>query len=167
MREILTLFWQICQFKKGPQDVAESKQLYYFSVGCYLVFSLLITKMSMNWLMAIINSVMGFMLLLGFVWAVLNFNGKLDRFYPTATALYAVDALITACSLPVFAAVVLKLQPGVAFLFLVLLLIWNWAVMANILRLALSSSIAIGLVLATVFYLGSFQFLQLISEGGQ
>lgn len=166
MREILQLFWQICQFKKGPQDVPESKGLYYFSICCYTISSLLITKISMNWLMAIINSLLGFMLLLGFVWVVLKCNAKLDRFYPSATALFGVDAFITACSLPVFAAVVLKFQPGVAFLFLVLLLIWNWAVMGNIFRLALSSSIAIGLSLATVFYLGSFALLQLISGGG-
>lgn len=165
MREFIQLFWQICQFKKGPQDVPESRGLYYLSICCYAITSLFITKINMNWSIAIINSLIGFMLLLGFVWAVLKYNGKQERFYPTATALFGVDAFITACSLPVFAAVVFKFQPGVAFLFLVLLLIWNWAVMANIFRLALSSSIAVGLVLATVFYLFSFEFLRLISGG--
>ena len=165
MFAIIRLFWQICQFNKGPQDVPASIWMYGVAVSCYMLVSLLISNMAMNWEQAITNSLLGFMLLLGYVWVVLKWNNKLDRFYPTATALLGTDALITLVSSVVIIAVTLKLQPGVAFLFFVLLMIWDWAVMANILRLALSSSMAIGLALATVFYLGSFELLELISGG--
>ena len=166
MREIIELFWRICLFKKGPVDIPESTGLYGLSVCCYIIASLLITKMAMSWSMAITNSLVGFMLLLGFVWAVLKLHGKLGRFYPTATALFGADACISICSLPLFAAVFFKFQPGVAFLFLVLLMIWSWVVMANILRLALSSSIGVGVALVAVFNVASFRLLQFISGGG-
>ena len=166
MREIINLYWQICQFKKGPQDLPESIALYGLSITCYLIAGLLLTKLNMAWGPALVNMLIGLMLLWGFIWGLLQGYKKPERFYPTATALFGVDAFITVLSLPFFAAVVAKLQPGVAFLFLVLLMIWHWAVMANIIRLALSTSIAIGLLWATLFHYGSYQLITLISGAG-
>lgn len=166
MTEIVRLFWQICLFQKGPQNVPASSALYYFILAVYFVVSLLMTRFTMNWSTAITNSLLGLMLTLSFIWLVLTGFRKIHRFYPVASALFGIDALITLLSLPFFAAVVFKFQPGVAFLFLVLFMIWQWSVMVNVIKSAVSTSYAVAGALVLTFVIGSFKLLHLVSGGG-
>ena len=163
MWQVINLYIDICLFKKGPQDLPFSIGLYRMTVAGYAVASLLIMSfLSMDMLPALTNVLIHFLLIWIFVWVILAFDRKIHRFYPTLSALLGTDMVISFCALPALAAVYALVQPGVFFLFLVLMVIWHLAVMGNIIRHALSKSLFSGLLLAFLFVFGSFFLMMLM-----
>lgn len=151
--ELIVLFVDVCLFKKGPQDVPASRLLFGLALVAYWVVGTLLLSLRNDWLEAVAQAVTESLLLLGFCWCLLFVTKRLPRLLQTTITLLATDALI---SLP--AALLLSWwtalpdAPGLQ-LGLLALSLWQLAVIAQVLRLAVSRPLVLGGALA-IGYVG-------------
>ncbi len=161
MYQLLTLIFNICLFKKGPQDMPVTKALLLLLIPVYFCISLLVLILNMDFIHAIFQTTVEIVLLLGFVKVILFFAKKPARYQQTASALIATDSLISFFAIPVMATLV---GDGSAFsiLSIIALMIWHWLVSGHIFSQALEKPFTFGLGLALLYILISSQVIGLI-----
>jgi hypothetical protein len=146
MGALLNLFLDICLLRKGPQDVPASPALLKASLAAYGLASLLVQAVSVNLLTALLQAFLDLGLLAGLTYAVLQATGFSGRFTQTLTALAGTGALLGFAILPVTIWMDRDLEAGIQSGLPALLffgwLIWSIAVVAHVLRHALSTSMA-------------------------
>jgi hypothetical protein len=163
MLKIIGLFMQICFFIKAPQDIPYSRWFFGLLLLINIAISLLVLSMSTGLFSSLLQVPTGIFLLLGSVYLILTFAGQLQRFYQTATALLGVDALISLFALPILGSTILEQEAaGKAYLILLALMIWHWAVTGHIFRHALSSSLSFGLGLSFLYFFVSYQIMSIL-----
>lgn len=162
MFEIVRRLFAICLFGKGPQDLPR--------VGLFLVLvgivnlwvSYLMLAMGHEGVRSVLQACTGIVLELAFSAGSLFCFGKLARFNQTSAALLGTDALITFIALPVMATLMLG-QGGIgAFLLMIGLIIWHWAVIGHIMRHALGQHLSFSLGLALLYLLASYKVIALL-----
>lgn len=165
---LIRLFLDIALFNKGPQDGPESRLLLLLAVLGNFAVGLGLSLMEIDWVDAVAQSVVGIALLAGFLWGALSLSSKRPRFLQTATAAFGCDTLISALAVPLL--VSMQLIPeaiGLASIFLAFLLFWQVAVVAHILRHALSIPFISGLGLALAYTVVSYGIIMaLFPQGG-
>lgn len=161
MYSIITLFFDIALLKKGPQDVPASAVLARLIMLAYALVNFLILAMNGHWLDALLQVAIEIALLMAFTWAALYWARKPARVPQTVTALMGSDALISFCAIPAMATLTLH-SSAIAFVVVVLMMLWHWVVTGHIFRHALSSSLVFGLGLAFLYILTSYQILSLL-----
>jgi hypothetical protein len=163
---LLRLFWDICQFRKGPQDVPASQALLQLNIAAYSVVSVLQALLDNDWLQGLLQVPLAAAILLAFVWVSLTAAGKPNRLLQTLIAMFATDALISSLALPV--QVLLKINPdaSLAHLAMLLLMLWHMGVIGHIFRHALSRSLTIGLALSFVYIVFTVQVMVMLFGGG-
>lgn len=162
MFEIIKRLFDICQFKKGPQDLPPQAILLALLLASNGVVSFLMLDMSHDVLRSLIQAATGLILDMSFSAICLFCYGKLARFKQTASAMLGTDALISFFALPVMATLMLG-QGGLAgFLLMLALIIWHWAVIGHIMRHALNQHLSFGLGLALLYLLASYQVMALL-----
>jgi len=156
---LVRLFLEICLYQKGPQDVPASAALFYLMVLAYFAIGAVVLGMQTGWLIGIAQAVVELMLVLGFIWGLLALSRKPARFQQTATALLGSDTLISVAALPLLLSV--KAAPQTAFPYVLLmgLMIWSMAVTGHILRHALSKPLSLGIGLAVLYFLATYQIM--------
>ena len=100
MLDIIKLIFDICLFKKGPQDVPYSLLLLRLMLIADAGVSFLMLSIGSPWLIALLQAGVGIMLVLGFCWIMLFLGGRPERFYQTSCALLGTEALIIFFALP-------------------------------------------------------------------
>jgi len=163
MLQLIRVWFDICLFRKGPQDLPASGFILGLSLGCYALVALLVASPSLGVMDAARLAVVDTGMLAGFVTMLLYLQSKTERINQTLSALAGSGCLMGLFALPL----VLLVDPGQpadqvpALLggFWLLLLIWNLFVMAHIMRHALSTSFAIGLGAAVLYALVSMQIV--------
>lgn len=162
MLDVIVLFVDICLFKRGPQDVPASWFLFGLVLIAYLIVGELLLMVESDWLEAGMQALTEAGLLLIFCWVILYFTGKTPRFLQTTIALLGTDAIISTPG-------ALLLQWWVAHpemrLFqtaLFALMLWHIAVLAHILRHALSRPLVYGAALALLYILVTYQLMSMI-----
>ena len=148
MKALLSLFMNVLLFKKGPQDVPHSSLLLGILMGLDLVLSTLVGSMDLGLTAALIQAFLSLGLMGLFLSFTLKLSGKPERFLKTFTTTTGVDLLLTVLGL-----MVLLLGEGLGELLgwtLLLLMAWQMAILAHILREALSTRLlpAVGLSLS-------------------
>lgn len=156
MYELLKLFFDICRFKKGPQDIPDSKLLLHFLILVYASTHFLILTLSSDGLSVASQVIVEIILVLGMSWIILYVVKKPVRFQQTTNALLGTDALISFFTLPVMATLIGQ-GSALAFIALVLLIIWHWAISGHIFRNALDQPLAFGLGVSFMYLLTSYQ----------
>lgn len=150
--QLIVLFVDICLFKRGPQDVPASGLLFALALAAYWVVGILVLSLQHGWLMAVVQVVAGSGLLLGFCWVLLFVANRLPRLLQTATTLLGTDALISLPGGVLMSWGVSRPDlPGVE-LGLLALALWYLAVVAQVLRLAASTSMILGVALAVSYF---------------
>jgi len=144
---IFRTYFSVCTFRRGPQDMP--------AAAIFLVLSLLLYGLASAALVlpvraagtAVIAGTMETGLLLLLTWGLLWLRGLPTRFRQTGTALTGTGFLFSMAALPLF---YLRYTYGsdMAALLALALIVWNVAVMAHILRHAMSASFAMGVLLA-------------------
>ena len=166
MLEILKLFYQICLFQKGPQDVPYSPLLTKLVVLSYAVISFLLLNMSNLRVIAALQVLVDIVLTISFTLIVLLWVGKLARFQQTLCALFGTDSLLNFFSIPAFATIIIPETISdisiLAFFAIVGLMIWHWAIMGNILRHALEQNLGFALGLALLYVMGFYQLMSFL-----
>jgi hypothetical protein len=159
MFEIIKLLFDICLFKKGPQDLPYSVWLLRLLLVVYVSIRVLMLSIHFDWLDVLLQVIVDIFLVAGFVWVMLYLARKLGRFCQVLSALLGTDALISFFALPGMATMELG-QGGLWVLLVVLGLIgWHWAVTGHIIRKALEKSLSFSLGVAFLYLLGSYQVI--------
>jgi len=162
MLDILKLIFDICLFKKGPQDVPYSLLLLRLMLIADAGVSFLMLSIGSPWLIALLQAGVGIMLVLGFCWIMLFLGGRPERFYQTSCALLGTEALISFFALPGTATLITGRMPELAFSVIIGLMVWHWAVTGHIIRHALEKTLLFSLGLAFLYILGAYQVMALL-----
>ena len=161
MYELLKLFFDICLFKKGPQDIPASNALLRLLIPVYACVSFLMLILSSGGLNAVMQVFVEIMLILGSTWLILFIARKPARYLQTASALMATDTLISFFALPAMATLVGQ-GAGLAFIAIIILMIWHWAISGHIFSKALEQPFTFGLGVAFLYILVSYQVMALL-----
>lgn len=164
MIEIIMRLFEICLLKKGPQDLPVSAWLLRFLLVFYALVNFLILYINAGWSMALMQLVVEIILVLGFAWLLLTVVHKPERYIQTACALLGTDALISFFAIPAVATLISGRDIGIemAFLAMLGLMLWHWAVTGHIIRHAISKPLFIGMMVALLYLLGSYQVITLL-----
>jgi hypothetical protein len=163
MIEIIKLLFDICLFKRGPQDVPFSLWLLRTMVIVDISVSFLMASIHGDWFASLLQSVVAAVLVIGFSWLMLYLAQKRERFYQTTSAFLGTDALISFIALPGMASMMLGSVAQLAFMVIIALMIWHWAVTGHIIRNALGQTWAFSLGLAFLYLLGSYQVMAFLT----
>ena len=162
MFEIIKLIFDICLFKKGPQDLPYSLWLLRILLVAYIGIRVLMLSIHYDWLNVFLQVIVDLLLVTGFFWTVLFLDRKLGRFYQVISAVLGTDALISFFALPGIATI--EIGQGGLWVFLVMLGLigWHWAVTGHIINNALEKSLSFSLGLAFLYLLVSYQVMALL-----
>ncbi|MDO9269715.1 MAG: hypothetical protein Q7T96_11480 [Methylobacter sp.] len=162
MFEVIKLLFDICLFKKGPQNLPPSVWLLRLLVVVDVIVSFLMISIHTNWLNSLLQAIVGALLVVGFSWVMLYAGRKSERFYQTSCALLGTDALISFFALPGMASMMIGGGSLLVFTITIALMIWHWAVTGHIFRNALGQTWTFSLGLAFLYILGSYQVMALL-----
>jgi hypothetical protein len=162
MFEIIKLLFDICLFKKGPQDLPPSVWLLRGLVAVDVCVSFLMLSIRTDWLNSLLQAIVGALLVVGFSWLMLYLARKWGRFVQTTIAFLGTDALISFFALPGMASMTIGTGALLAFIITIGLMIWHWAVTGHIIRNALGQGWSFSLGLAFLYILGSYQVMALL-----
>ena len=162
MFDIIKLLFDICLFKKGPQDLPYSVWLLRLLLVVYVSVRVLMLSIHFDCLNVLLQVIVDIFLVAGFVWIMLYLAGKPGRFYQVLSAVLGTDALISFFALPGMATMETGQGGLLVFLVMLGLIGWHWAVTGHIIRNALEKSLSFGLGLAFLYLLGSYQVMALL-----
>ena len=162
MFDIIKLLFEICLFKKGPQDLPCSLWLLRLLLVVYIGIRILMLSIHFDWLNVLLQIIVDVILVAGFFWIILYLAGKLGRFYQALSAVLGTDAMISFFALPGMATI--ETGHGELWVFLVVLALvgWHWAVTGHIIRNALEKSLSFSLGVAFLYLIGSYQVMALL-----
>lgn len=154
---LIRLFLDISLFKKGPQDVPASTALLLLTVLGNLAIGIGLAAMDGDLGEAAAQALVGSALLAGFLSAALYLASKTMRCVKTCTAAFGCDTLISVLAIPLllWGQSTPEAMAPVAPLLMVLML-WQMAVIGHILRHALSIPFVAGLGLALAYTVISY-----------
>ncbi len=148
-------FLDICLLRKGPQDLPKSSVLLYLSLILYMVFDVLLTVQARPFEDALLVSFIDVGFLLGVIFFILKQHHYLDRWVQTITALCGTGVILGIFIFPLVYGGAQNqyetwLQQIIILLFIIMV-IWNIAVLAHIVRNAISTSLGIGIAIAILY----------------
>ena len=148
-------FLDICLLRKGPQDLPKSSVLLTLCLILYTALDVLLTVQTRSFTDALLVSLVdvGFLLLVTSL--ILKQHRHYERWGQTMTALFGTGVILGIFIFPlVYGGVQNRyedwLQQIIVVLFLVMV-IWNIAVLAHIVRHAISTSMGIGIMIAILY----------------
>jgi hypothetical protein len=170
MLALFNLFVDLCLLRRGPQDVPASPVLLKLSLLAYAGVGLLVLLVSTEPLTALVQTLLDVVLLTGLTYTILSFQKYGARFGQTLIALTGSGTLLGLVALPVVVWLEGEAAAGgdveLPSLLFLLLLGWSIAVMAHILRHALSTTHWMGLLYALAYLAVSIAFSGLLFAGG-
>lgn len=162
MTQLLKLIFDICLFRKGPQDIPESKALLLLLfIPIYAATSFLILILSIDAIHSILQALAGITLTLFSCKIILYIAKKPERYIQTASALIATDSLINFFALPVMSTLLVQ-GSTLAFFSIIVLMFWHWLVSGHIFSNALAQPFSFGLGIAFLYILLSYQVMALL-----
>ncbi|MEX2353158.1 MAG: hypothetical protein WD709_03150 [Gammaproteobacteria bacterium] len=154
-------FFDICLFRKGPQDLPAARELFWLVMLCYGAISVALSFPYQTFYIAVITGVTEALMLLLITYTFVYLRSVTGRWRQTSTALAGTGVIFSLMAFPLFyLRVYLQSGPALqAFIGMVIicLILWNIAVMTHILKNALSSSYFLG-VLASLAYIALISF---------
>ena len=162
MYHYLNLLFNICLFKKGPQDIPHSPLLFRLSIISFTIISYLLIRLSVDSFHALLQLSVELMIIMSFTGLVLTVTNKLSRFLQTACAIIGTDALLTLFAMPILATLSINNNNTLASFAMLALMIWNWLVTAHIIKHAINKpfSFAAGIVFLYIF--SAFQIMAIL-----
>ena len=152
---LFRVFMEICLLRRRPQDLPYSQALFSLCMVSYLLLTTLLNAIVYPLGNALLASAVEGVLIMAATSAALRLRGVGERWLQTTTALTGSGCILTLFALPVFAFGERLGQgqvPVMTSLLALLLLTWNLAVVAHVLRHALGITFPAG-VMAALLYL--------------
>ena len=149
-------FFDICRFKRKPQDIPQSVNLMSLSVFIYLIVATLLLVFTETAGRSFLFACVEIVILLLFTIGLLMLSGKTNRWIQTITSMSGTGVVLSLIALPVYILIGIYTPADassnplytVAVMILAALALWNIAVMAHILREALEVGMFTGMMLA-------------------
>jgi hypothetical protein len=159
MYDIIKLLFEICLFKKGPQDMPYSVWLLRLLMVVYASVTALMLSIHFERLAVFLQLAIDILLVVGFVWLLLSVSRRLGRFNQTLSSVLGTDAMISFMALPGMATLELR-QGGLTVLLIIFaLMAWHWAVLGHIISKALDKALSFGLGLAFLYLFCAYQLM--------
>ncbi len=169
MLALVRPFVSICLLRLRPQDLPASPRLLALSALAYITSSAIAHSTLLSPLDALLGGVVDALLLCALTLSLLGVLRHWPRAVQTLSALVGAGTVTTLVAIPVLSFRVSVMRAGepagIELVFLALIVVWNLAVVAHILRHALSTSFLSAVVIAMVIYLVSSQVLSAMLEG--
>ena len=155
MLKLLNLFFEVAILRRPPQDVPYDLRLLRLALAAYVGSGMLVLFLRTAPDAALILAAVDLMLLTAMLTLVLNLAELKERLVQTLTALTGAWALIQLVAWPVInwlaRAEAAAQGQGLPLLLVLLIMIWSIAVLAHILRHALSGPWVQGVILAIIY----------------
>ncbi len=164
MYELIKLFFDICLFKKGPEDIPSSFWLLRLLIPVYAIINYLVLGMDRDGFNAAMQVIVEIALILGLSWIILFVAKKTERYQQTACALMATDALISFLALPAMATLIGQ-GNILALVAIVIFMIWHWTVSGFIFSRALDQPFVFGLGVSFLYLLTMYHVLNFLFLG--
>ncbi len=163
---LLRTFFDICIFRKRPQDIPFANELFVVTMFMYLVVSAAISYPAHPSFAAFISGIVDTVMLVSVTYLFVYLRSVPKRWLQTTTALAGTGFIFNLLALPLFYLRVYVSQEPTSQssieTLILLLVFWNLAVTSHIFRHAFSSSYLLGL-LASLTYIALVTFaLQVI-----
>lgn len=154
MYELIVLLFDICRFKKGPEDLPYSLALLKIVAAAFAAVRVLMHYRGHNLLGAVLETAaeVGYIGL--FIGVMLQANRHLNRYYQVAGAFFGCYALIGFIAWPAAAMLAVGQSAGLAFILAIGIIVWLCAVTAHIVYHALAPNILVSLGWALAFLVG-------------
>ncbi len=155
MRKIISVFVDICLFRRGPQDLPASNFLLYLTLGAYAVSNFLLALVQYDAVTAALVSLTVTLLLAVLTLSLLYLNGHSERVQQTLSALAGTGTVLAVLALPpIYWTHLQTRQPQLSLpdLLALALVVWSLVIIGHIVRHALSTRLFVGLVVAIMFY---------------
>lgn len=167
MLPLLNQFWGICLLRVAPQDLPASRSLMGVSLLCYFAVSLAVAWIQLGTHLTLPAALLDTAFLAAVTGVVLWVRSYLHRYTQTFTALAGSGALLGLVALPILAwQKQVGAGPDAGFtlpgLLLLLWTAWNIVVVGHVLRHALSTMFAVGIVVAVVYMHLAFQLARVL-----
>lgn len=164
------MFFDVCRLRAAPQDLPTSRSLLVATLLLYALLSIVISVVQMSLVKALLAAFMDTALLAGLSFFLLWARMLANRWVQTCIALAGSGTVLELVALPLM---IWQKQFGpesslviVPTLFLLVVLFWNLVVVGHILRHALSTSLVMGSVLATVYMYVSLSIIKILFFSG-
>lgn len=155
VKAYLQLFLQIILLNRGPQDVPFSRSLFRFSIGLYFLTGLASQLTVDSLYVALASMLLDVTLLLVYARALLAGFGKAARFNQMGSCLLLVGSLFQLVDWPLLnylqQAEAADTRAPMVSLLLLLLMSWNLAVYAHIIRHSLDVRMPVAFVLTLMY----------------
>ncbi|MEN8178206.1 MAG: hypothetical protein ABFS39_06240 [Pseudomonadota bacterium] len=156
MKPLLNFFVDLCLLRAVPQDLTGSSFLLIATAALNLVVGVvMIADARIGVMTALMESLFDLMLMLSVLYVGLRLHGNLARFQQAATALMGSGFLLGLLALPLVAWSHHS-ESSEAGLLLLALIIWSMVVMGHILRHTFDTRFSLGLGMAMLYTLVSW-----------
>jgi hypothetical protein len=162
------LFIDLCRLRAAPQDLPCSHFLMLLTIICYLLAGLAISLLDQRFGLALLSASVDTAMLVGFTYLGLWMLDRRARAVQATTALCGTGTLFALIGWPLMA----QLQElgdtsaGSLSLLLLALVVWNIAVIGNILRHALELPLWIGTGVALLYVYTSLRVMSALHVAG-
>lgn len=165
MTQLLRLFFDICLFRRGPQDVPASAWLLRAVLVLYLALGVVLLALDGSPLWrSVAKALVDLALLTGITWGALSWKQHQARFAQTMTALLGTGVVLSVIALPVARWLFLSTANGgldpMAAMIWFLLLLWSLAVIGHVMRHALQGPFALGMLIAVTYLVAQITLLE-------
>lgn len=166
MDKILLQFFDICRLKIGPQDLPASKLLMWFVLLAYGTLALLLTVEEKGLAVAIQVGIVDTLLLSGLTYIVVWVRDFPERYVQVLSAMAGCSVLLALMLWPLLAMQQYGASGGgnffivVATLLLWVWLLWQVAIIGNIFKHALDTSIWMSLIIACFYLFLSYRVMR-------
>lgn len=146
-------FWGICRFRLGPDDLPNSAALTGVTVLAYAITAILTGLVLLPSMVGVVTGLLDTLIMVALALGLLQIKGLMQRSRQTLSALAGSGTLLNCLSLPL--SLWAKFEPvssGFPQLGQLIMVGWSLAVLANILRRALSVSTPVAAAI-TIFWI--------------
>jgi hypothetical protein len=161
---LFSIFFDICRFKLGPQDLPASSLLLKITLLFYMMVGGILSLLQSSVKEALLSTLLEATMMVLLVSSLLYFTHLSTRIVQTLTALAGTGTIITILSIPLvdwFEQAKLAQQDLTLPIILILCFMWwNFAVYAHILRQALEVNLSTSLIVTMVIYIFTLTVLE-------
>jgi len=168
MKTLIILIINIMRLRAAPQDLPHSRFLMLLCVGAYLLMGLVISLMNQSFGLALLSASIDTALLIGLAYLALWIRNYQGRTMQTVTAFAATGTLFEFIGWPLVA----YLQqtsadnPSNLSVLLLVLIVWNIAVIGHILRHAVDVPMWVGTGVALLYIYTSIRVMVALQIAG-
>jgi len=165
VQQLLKIFVDICLFRAKPEQLPYSYFLMMLCIIAYMVSGMAVSLINQSVSKAVLIVVVDTVMMLSFIYVGLWIRSFLNRARKTITAIAGTGTLFTIIGLPLMMALnnQPKDQSSIFSVLILIVVIWNVAVVGHILRSALSMPSWVGVTIALMYFYVSINVLSVLS----